>query len=86
MIKFEKWKHEEFLGESEPEVSIMKYSDSGFFLIFRGDYREILSWAVWHTCKDSATFHHPHRIQMSNLANFLAYKTGAQVGIPKRVL
>ena len=47
MIKFEKWKHKEFLGESEPEVSIMKYSDSGFFfLIFRGDYREILSWAV----------------------------------------
>lgn len=47
MIKFEKWKHEEFLGESEPEVSIMKYSDSGFFFnFFRGDYREILSWAV----------------------------------------
>ena len=34
MIKFEKWKHKEFLGESEPEVSIMKYSDSGFFFNF----------------------------------------------------
>ena len=34
MIKFEKWKHEEFLGESEPEVPIMKYSDSGFFFNF----------------------------------------------------
>ena len=34
MIKFEKWKHEEFLGESEPEVPIMKYSDSGFFFQF----------------------------------------------------